>query len=572
MQHQPDSESGTAFAPEIGVYGGWLAHAGSYAAEQCTQEAGATRLLFSGECFGPGAEHGASLAERYLAQGEAFIAELNGLFTGLLIDRTRGQALLFNDRYSSERLYVFEKEGNIYFASEAKALLTVLPELRAFDDNGIAQFLAFGSTLGGHTLFRGLRLMPGGALWRASRHLPLRRTSYFTPSDWEALPVLSEAEFEQRFAEAFRTLLPGYAKANRQAGLSLTGGLDTRMILACLRPDETPAVAYTYASEGGDALLDLTIARRLAAMRGIAHHALRVGADFLASFGRQLDRTVYVTDGCAGVLGAHELYLSEQARQLAPVRLTGNFGSEVLRSMSTFKRSGPSDELLDPATAARVEAVVAEQHAHTVHPVTHAAFQEVPWHLFGTLAAGRSQLSFRTPYMDNRVVELAYRAPAHLRRSHQHAVRLIHDSDAALGAVPTDRGVAWGADGLRARLHRLYCAVTFKLDYWHKEGLPDALGPFDALLSSLSPTGLIGLHKFLAYRLWFRRELAPYAAQVIDDSRTRGLPFWKPGALDTIVADHVGGRRNRLRDIHALMTLEAVHRMLIDSNAYPAPA
>ena len=151
------------------------------------------------------------------------------------------------------------------------------------------------------------------------------------------------------------------------------------------------------------------------------------------------------------MLGAHELALSEQARQLAPVRLTGNFGSEVLRSMSTFKRNGPANELLDPALAVRIDAVIAEQHARAVHPVTHAAFEEVPWHLFGTLAVGRSQLSFRTPYMDNRIVELAYRAPPQLRRTTAPALRLIHDNDAALAAVPTDRGVAWGSGGLRSR-------------------------------------------------------------------------------------------------------------------------
>jgi asparagine synthase (glutamine-hydrolysing) len=150
-------------------------------------------------------------------------------------------------------------------------------------------------------------------------------------------------------------------------------------------------------------------------------------------------------------------------------------------------------------------------------------------------------------------------------------LELIHDKDATLAAMPTDRGVAWGSGGLRSRLQRLFCEVTFKFDYWHKEGLPDALTPFDGLLGSLSRLGLLGLHKFLAYRVWFRHELAPYAAQVIGDERTRHLPFWNGTALRTIVPDHSGGRRNCLRDIHAVLTLEAVDRMLINDSAYRAP-
>lgn len=574
MRHQPESVSGTVFMPELGVYGGWVAHQDSFAEQQSssTPSSAPVLLLFAGECFGSDTPSGMSLERRYDMQSDAFVAGLNGLFSGLLIDRARRQALLFNDRYGSERIYAFTKNDAVYFASEAKTLLAVLPELRAFDDTGVAQFLAFGSTIGGRTLFRGIELLPGGSLWRFTPGAPVQRIRYFVPATWEALPSLTEAEFGARFADVFGRLLPIYLNADRPVGLSLTGGLDTRMIVACLPRGREPTAAYTYAVEGDDRLLDLAIARKVAASRGIPHHALRIGRGFLETFPEQLDRTVYLSDGCAGVLGAHELSLSMQARQLAPVRLTGNFGSEVLRSMSTFRRSGPRSDLLDPELAQRVDAVVAEEQARTVHPVTHAAFEEVPWHLFGTLAVGRSQLSVRTPYMDNQVVELAYRAPPYLRRTPAPALRLIHDNDVDLAVLPTDRGVAWGPVGLHSRLRRLYCEVTFKLDYWHKEGLPDALAPFDAPLGFLSCLGLLGLHKFLAYRAWFRHELAPYTAQVIGDACRRGLPFWNGTALRTLVPEHVNGRRNHLRDIHAVLTLEAVDRMLISGSAYRAHA
>ena len=526
------------------------------------------QIVLGGECHDSGACHEVSLLDRYELDGDGFVAGLNGLFAGLLIDRARGQAVLFNDRFGSEPLYAFEKDGETYFASEAKALLAVLPELRAFDDTGVAQFLAFGSTLGEHTLFRGLRRVPGGSRWRLSRGAPPRRERYFTPSEWERLPTLPEPEFEARFASTFRELLPSYLRDEQPVGISLTGGLDTRMIVACSPPALTPTVAYTYAAEGGDNLLDLRIAERIAASRGIPHRALRIGTEFVSEFGSQLDRTVRTTDGSAGVLGAHEIYLSEQARRLAPVRLTGNFGSEVLRSMSTFKRNAPASRLLDPGMAARVDAVAVEYSTRSVHPVTQAAFEEVPWHLFGALAAGRSQLSVRTPFMDNKVVELAYRMPPHLRHTPEPALRLIHAGDVALAAVSTDRGLAWPNDGMAGRLRRLWCGATFKLDYWHKEGLPDALSRWDRAIGSLSHLGVLGLHKFLPYRGWFRGPLAPYAAAVIDDARTRHMAFWDTSALGAVVSDHVNGKRNALRDIHAVLTLEAVHRLLIDSAAY----
>ena len=573
MRHQPASDEGTLSLPHLGVYAGWVSHAGSYAAKQSSVVGNhGTRLLFSGECYSP--DMGSptrpgtvekSLLSRYEVEGDGLIASLNGSFSGLLVDPMRKRALLFNDRFGTERIYCIEKDGVTYFASEAKALLRVLPELRAFDETGVVQFLTFGCTLDGHTLFRNLRVLPGGSLLIFAEGARPSRTRYFTPSEWECQPSLDDATFESRFAETFNRVLPGYLGSDAPLGISLTGGLDTRMIMACLpRSMQQQPIAYTYAAQAGDTL-DLKIGRRVARSRGIAHQALRIGSDFLSDYGQHVDRTVFVTDGCAGALGAHEIYLSEHARRLATVRLTGNFGSEVLRSMSTFKPLDTPGDMFDAGLAPLLGNMAAQIQQRSVHPVTHAAFQEIPWHIFGTVAAGRSQLTIRTPYMDNEIVKLAYQAPTHMRRTPEPALRLIHDNDAALAAIPTDRGLAWGQGSMTRLARRLVCEVTFKLDYWHKEGLPHGLSGIDPAMGVLSSLGVLGLHKFLPYRVWFRRELAPYVAAVVSDGRTHRMPFWNPRFLDSVVSEHVSGRRNRLREIHTIITLEAVQRMLMES-------
>ena len=79
-----------------------------------------------------------------------------------------------------------------------------------------------------------------------------------------------------------------------------------------------------------------------------------------------MDKTVSVTDGCFGATGAHELYLNAKARELAPIRLTGNFGSEVLRSMSTFKPLGLSQDLF----TSDFGAVVASSARTAMKPIT----------------------------------------------------------------------------------------------------------------------------------------------------------------------------------------------------------
>jgi len=566
MMREPFYRSGTSCVPELGVYAGWVAHDGSYAARQSAGGGGDVTVVVSGECVGDAGEVG--IAGLYAETGDRAISQLNGLFSGVLVDRRQKRALLFNDRYGIERIYVHEAGDAFYFASEAKALLRVLPELRALDDGSVAQFLAFGCTPGWRTLFRGISLLEGGSLWVFDNGAT-RKGRYFVPSEWESQPGMDAEAFETEFQHTFSKILPRYFGAGSPVGISLTGGLDTRMIMACLPRSAGRPVCYTFSGQT-DRTLDELLAGRVAATCGLEHRTLRIGGDFLSDYARYADRTVYATDGCSGATGAHELYLNAQARQLSPVRVTGNFGSEVLRSMSTFKPIGLSPALFHEAFAPDVTSAASRPPGVGDHPVTFSAFREIPWSLFGNLAAGRSQVTFRTPYLDNDIVALAFRAPTLSRRSPDAALRLIGTRHPALGSIPTDRGLVTGGHGLAHLLRRLWSDVTFKLDYLHTEGLPRSLSAADPLIACLSKVGVLGLHKYLPFRHWFRQELAGHVRDVLTDPATLRLPYWNRDRLGSIATDHISGRRNYVREINAVLTLEAVDRLLLRASAWPA--
>jgi asparagine synthase (glutamine-hydrolysing) len=474
------------------------------------------------------------------------------------VDRRRRLATLFNDRYAFERVYVHETRHATYFASEAKALLRVLPELREFDPQGVAEFLAFGCPLDGRTLFRGIRVIEGGSVWTFAGGAP-RKRRYFTPAEWERQPALSTEEFQSALERSFQELIPRYFQGRSRLGISLTGGLDSRMIMASLPALETRPICYTFAGMRGD-LLDVRVARRVASECGMEHQVLRIGQDFLSDYGEHLDRTVYVTDGCAGALWTHEIYLNAQARELATVRLTGNFGSEVLRSMSTFKPLALHRDLFAPGFRAQVEAVAGSVRFAGEAPVTFTAFREIPWSLFGIVAAAKSQVTFRTPYLDNELVALTYRAPPSVRRSSASALRLVNAANPRLARIPTDRAEVLNGRGLGYALRRFAAEVSFKLDYMHQESPPPGLTGF---MSALDKSGFLGGHKWLPYRLWFQRELAPFVTDVLTDRATVQLPFLHASGVRRMVDDHVRGRSNRVREINAALTLAAVDRLLL---------
>jgi asparagine synthase (glutamine-hydrolysing) len=270
-----------------------------------------------------------------------------------------------------------------------------------------------------------------------------------------------------------------------------------------------------------------------------------------------------LTDGCFGVTGAHEIYLSKKARELAPIRLTGNYGSEVLRGVSTLKPVDLSPNLFGPRFT---EDPWTERINGSTNPITFAAFTEVPSSLFGSLAAGRSQIRFRTPYLDNEIVALAYQAPEYLRRSPLPAWDLIESNSPSLSKIPTDRGVSREQSGLVTMFRRFYSEVTFKLDYLNNEGWPNWLSPLEPVFRHVTATlGIVGLHKYLHYRSWFRHELAGYLKSAIANARAQPAPFWNASFLENMANDHINGRRNYVLEINAVLTLEAVERLLFRS-------
>lgn len=580
MEHEPFYKSGAYAVPDLGVYAGCTAHKECFRTAQAFNEAHAIGVFMSGECFfDPATPEGVgrkgrtfessadSLIDLYEDQGEQFIEQLNGLFSGLLIDRTQGKAFLFNDRYGSERIYYHEKKGVTYFASEAKALLSVLPELRTLDDQGVAQLLTYGCTIGERTIFRGVQLLPAASVWCFENGV-CRKRRYFSPKCWESQPILSTHAFTAKFNDTFKRILPRYFASRSKIGISLTGGLDTRMIMACRPASAKDVVCYTFTGESGQTFDD-RLAAQVAKACGLEHRLLRIGADFFSDFASHVDKTVYGTDGCLGATGAHEIYFNRKARDLAPIRLTGNYGSEVLRGVSTFKALSLSPDLLSDDLISALSSAGRRSENGSTHPVTFAAFREIPLNLFGSLAAARSQVTFRTPYFDNEIVALAYQAPLSLRKSPVTAWSLIKASDALLNQIPTDRRASPDTPRMAAVTRRFFSEATFRLDYLNNEGWPNWLSLFEPVFARLTSTlKVIGLHKYLHYRSWFRRELAGYLHSVITDSTTQQCSFWNTGFLRRMVNDHIDGRRNYIREINAVLTLEAAQRLLIKGFAF----
>lgn len=534
-------------------------------------------LLFRGEDFTPVdelARHGIVASEPvsrprhilalYEKIGPAFVEKLNGWFSGVLIDLSVKRAWLFNDRYGLSRVYHHTAEGGFYFASEAKALLAVLPPTRALDMRSAAEAYVCGSPLQGRTLFERIAQLPGAALWTMAAGRPLLRDSYFSRSAWENQPPMSEPEFHASLEETFKRVLPRYFQGSEAIGMSLTGGLDGRMIMAWAGRAAGTLPCYTFGSAYRDCA-DVTLARRIAAICGQPHETIVVGDDFLDRFAELAEEAVYISDGAMDVTGAVELYANALARQIAPVRLTGNYGSEIIRSAVALRPQRMGEQALSPDFSRLVAAARDTYDAERAMPVlSFIAFKQVPWHHYARLSVEQSQLTLRSPYLDNELVALMYRAPGRLASALEPSQRLIHDGNPQLGRLPTDRGITYGSETAAAFLNRQMANFSVRAEYAYDYGMPQRLARIDHWLAPLRlERHILGRHKFYHFRVWYRDRLARYVKEVLLDPGALSRPYLKRDAVERMVTAHTQGEENWTLEIHRLLTLELAQRRLI---------
>lgn len=582
MLHESHYHHGTMVQPEFGLNIGWVCHAGSYS--DCLpiwNERHDICLIFSGEHFADNSE--IEMARRqgcggstddarwlvglYEAAGDGFFEKLNGLCCGVVMDLRERKVILFNDRYGLRRIYFHEDKSGFYFASEAKALLKVLPQLRRLDPRGLGEYLSCGCVLQNRTLFEGISILPGGARWTFSVDGTCRKDSYFDARPLENQAGLSAPEYATCLTESFRRVLPRYLDGKQAVGISMTGGIDTRMILAWLGNRGENFPSYTFGGTYRDCA-DVRLSRRLAKACGLSHQTIPVGSEFLGKFPELAERTVFLGDGTMDVSGAVELYVNQRARDIAPVRLTGNYGSEILRSNVAFRPHKTDSFVFNQEFAVHLRKAGATYIEESqCRRLSFIAFKQVPWHHYSRLAIEQSQLTPRSPFLDNSIVALAFQSPPEAVAALETSLQLIAKGNPEMSRIPTDRGITYPPVPGFTRFRKAWHDYVAKAEYAYDYGMPGWLVRMDSRLSSLQLERLfLGHQKFYHFRVWYRDQLADYLKDVLLDPVARQRSYLQSGSLEKIVYSHVSGNGNFTLELHKLMSIELIHRVLLQSN------
>src|SRR5260370_13471048 len=178
------------------------------------------------------------------------------------------------------RIYYHETQDAFYFAGEAKAILEIRPELRAADRRGLGEFVACGCVLENRTIFAGIQVLPPASSWLFRGGAVERKGKYFERSEWENQALLDPESYYQELREVFTRNLPRYFNGREPVGISLTGGLDTRMIMAWWKAPPQSLQCYTFGGTYRDCQ-DVIIARKIAKIWEQPHQVIPLGDPFL---------------------------------------------------------------------------------------------------------------------------------------------------------------------------------------------------------------------------------------------------------------------------------------------------
>lgn len=510
------------------------------------------------------------LIHLYEEQGEDFFLNLNGWHNGIILNLKKGKAYLFNDRYGIRRIYYHKNEDAFIFASEAKALLSAFPDLREPNSQSIGEYLVYDCVLENRTYFSDIFLLPQGSSWVID-HGNVKKKQFFTPAELENQSLLDKDQYFEELSSTFVKILPRYFHEDR-ISMSLTGGLDTRMIMACLNPKPGTLPCFTFGGKYRD-IMDVRIAPRVAKTCNQSHTILRLDDEkYLADYPFQVERAIYITDGIQSVDKADAIHFNQMAREIAPIRMTGKYGSQVLKSVFGLQDRSPEKDLINAdfnqylATAKSTCTQLRKGNEFSFR-----LYSEIPWWWNGFTAAESSQVAVRSPYLDNDFVKLLYRAPSRdLDYGAAFQLSLINQHNPALMAIPTTGTHGGSKSKINSAIRKnYYKALGIADKLYIREKLPYSLthwfGRIDDLLSPLHLDKLImGLADFRRYRVWYRDQLAPYLNDTLLCDKTFSRPYWNKKALIKVVNDHTHGRGTYLREIRKVLQIELIHRVLME--------
>lgn len=475
------------------------------------------------------------LLRLYEKEGISFVRHLNGMFAIAIYDAREQALYLVRDRIGVKPLYVYDDGTLLAFGSEIKSILKTGMVSPSMDEEALHHYLTFNYVPAPYTLYKGIHhLMPGHYL-RISKEGA-------TVKQWWSLAAVApvHGRSESDWIEEFNAILEDAVRLRLRSdvpfGAFLSGGVDSSTVVGLMaRNMQEPVKTFCIGFE--DPLYDESTFAQEAADRFGTHHVMeRVEPDMLDLW----PLATYHCDQPHGDVSFLPTYrVSALASQHVKVVLTGDGGDELFAGYDKYKNFF-SNQVVFEWSADEFQ----RRYFDSISLFTHSIKQSLyPQELAGRLRDIDS-FDVAAPY---------FKEVAHQDRINQ---ALFVDMQLLLSGnnlVKPDRmGMAVSLEARTPFLDYRMMELAFRMpgDLKLKNGVTK-------YLYKKAVTPLIGEH--LAYRKkqmftvpvgeWFRTNKADYCRTHMPQR------IFANDAMHALVEDHVRGQANNTREIRALIAL-----------------
>jgi len=542
---------------------------------------GNCRIIFHGELYGKSQSSSTDpeyVLEQYIEKGDQCASELNGIFHFAIYDSRSEQIKLFNDKFGLQPLYYSVSPDGLIFAAEVKALLEDKNIVKKPDYESFADFLHYGQILGQKTLFRDIKLLePGSLLTFDLKDVKVTLKKYW---HLDELFVEKGAYSTRGSAEDVVSLLVESIRAQNAhreiLGLSLSGGLDSRAILAGLEKNAKGISTYTLGLPG---CADQKLSAQMSKVAGTNHEFIELDQSYIADFENMALEMIHLSDGMYHPHESTEMLALEyfkraefkillrghggeiaKAALAYPVMVTPqayscssgqgildyifNITNLVIRDIDPDKvfTSGFRDTIKEAPQQSLYESCgrVSEILAPADVCIYYYINEHIRRQVVASLDIFRTQIEIRMPYVDEAYIKALLELPVSERNEGEIHFKLIKRCMPGLIKIPnSNTGAPLDAGPLRL-------FITDK---------------FNSLMKRLS---VKGFRHYTEFQKWHREGFKQSSQEIIFSEKTENRNIYNMDHLNSVFELHISGRKDYGHLLGTIVGLELWFRSFVD--------
>ncbi|MBU1670773.1 MAG: hypothetical protein KKF41_05095 [Actinobacteria bacterium] len=223
---------------------------------------------------GPAWVSARDVAGGYMSVGRLEVGDVYGFFIIVVLDTTSGRVWIATDRFACYDVFV-RGGGAETVISDSVEDIARRTDCLTVDVDAVAQYLCFGHFIGPRTHFEEVEKLPGATVAVGERD-GLQSSRYWRfgedPAPEGSMKVGEVVDAMEAHLGECLSLASG-------ATVSLTGGLDSRSVLAICLPHRSRLRGFSY---GGPSNRDVRTAARLCASVGVGHRRYGLGGEATA--------------------------------------------------------------------------------------------------------------------------------------------------------------------------------------------------------------------------------------------------------------------------------------------------